>query len=140
MKVAHRAGNGKTQQSSNYPGPHHVLDLKRELGVSPEQAQHIEVVFEQMQVEAKRLGQEIVQRETQLSADFARGTISEAVIQARTGDLALLYGQLRAAHLRAHLQITPLLSPEQIAKYNTLRGYTSSPGQATPSNHQHGSH
>jgi hypothetical protein len=39
--------------------------------------------------------------------------------------LANLYGQLRLIHLRAHLQVTPLLTPKQIAVYNELRGYTS---------------
>ena len=134
------AGYARTAELNNYPGPRHVLDLRQELGVTPGQAERIEVVFEQMQAEAKRLGQEIVQRETQLSAAFAGGTISEAAMEAQSEDLALLYGKLRAVHLRAHIQITPLLSAEQIARYNALRGYTSSPTEATPGGHQHGSH
>jgi len=38
-------------------------------------------------------------------------------------ELALLYGELRKTHLQAHLQINPLLSTEQIKKYNQIRGY-----------------
>lgn len=35
----------------------------------------------------------------------------------------LSYGELRKTHLQAHLQINPLLSAEQIKKYNQIRGY-----------------
>lgn len=28
-----------------------------------------------------------------------------------------------ATHLRAHLELTALLTPEQIARYNAMRGY-----------------
>jgi Spy/CpxP family protein refolding chaperone len=134
------AGYARTAELNNYPGPRHVLDLKQELALSPDQEQPIQAVFEQMQAEAKQIGQEIVQREAQFSAAFAGGAISEAGLKAQTKQLALLYGQLRAAHLQAHFQITPLLSPEQIAAYNTLRGYTSGPDQPVPGGHQHQNH
>lgn len=131
------AGYARTAELNSYPGPRHVLDLKKELDLSPDQEKPIQAIFEQMQAEAKQIGQEIVQREAQFSTAFAGSTISEAGLKAQTKQLALLYGQLRAAHLQAHLQITPLLSAEQIATYNTLRGYTSGPGQPVPDGHQH---
>jgi Spy/CpxP family protein refolding chaperone len=134
------AGYARTAELNNYPGPRHVLDLKKELDLSSDQEKQIQAIYEQMHAEAEQIGQEIVQREAQFSAAFAGGIISEAGLQAQTEQLALLYGQLRAAHLQAHLQITPLLSAEQIAAYNTLRGYTSAGGQPTSAGHQHQSH
>lgn len=131
------AGYARTAELNGYPGPRHVLDLKKELGLSSHQVEQIQAVFEQMQAEARRKGQEIVQREAQLSAAFAGESVSAAEVQEQTGALGLLYGELRATHLRAHLQITPLLSAEQIARYNALRGYTSTPGHPTPGRHQH---
>ena len=122
------AGYARTAELNSYPGPLHALDLKEELALSPQQVEQIEAVFDGMQADAKRIGQEIVHKEGQLSFAFANKTISEADLQARTGELADLYGELRATHLLAHLQITPLLSAEQIARYNELRGYTGTPG------------
>ncbi|MBI1882357.1 MAG: Spy/CpxP family protein refolding chaperone [Chloroflexi bacterium] len=133
-------GFARTAELNNYPGPRHVLDLQQELNLSPEQVTHIEGIFQQMRAEAKRIGQEIVQRESQFSTAFANQIITEAGLQAQTEALAQLYGRLRATHLQAHLQITLLLSAEQIAQYNSLRGYTNAPGQLNSGLHQHQGH
>ncbi len=42
-----------------------------------------------------------------------------------TGEIAALYGKLRYTHLAAHLATQGLLTEEQIATYDRLRGYTS---------------
>ena len=39
---------------------------------------------------------------------------------------AKLLGEIRYAHLAAHIEITPLLTPMQRAKYAELRGYGAS--------------
>lgn len=44
-----------------------------------------------------------------------------ARLTARSADLQ---ARLRAAHLRTHLQQTALLTPQQVAQYQALRGYT----------------
>lgn len=134
------AGYARTAELNSYPGPRHVLDMQQELHLSAEQMIQIEAVFRQMQVEAQQLGQEIVEREARFSQGFANQTITEAELQAQTGELAQLYGHLRATHLQAHLQITPLLSAQQIARYNTLRGYTDAPEQLMPDLHQYQNH
>lgn len=134
------AGYARTADLNNYPGPRHALDLQRQLNLSSEQTTQIQLVFERMQAQAKEIGQKIVHREGQFSAAFANGTISETELKSQTEDLALLYGQLRAVHLQAHLQIKPLLSTEQIAEYNTLRGYNDSSNQRPAGQHQGQSH
>lgn len=40
-----------------------------------------------------------------------------------TSKAAAAQGLLREAHLRYHLAMVDLLTPEQIAEYNRLRGY-----------------
>ncbi|MDQ3248561.1 MAG: hypothetical protein M3Q45_05060, partial [Chloroflexota bacterium] len=57
--------------------------------------------------------------------------------------LAERYGQLRAIHLRAHVQVVGLLSSEQITLYDQLRGYADKetlapPAGADPSKMHHG--
>ena len=136
------AGYARTAELNSYPGPRHVLDLGHELNLSAEQARQVELVFRQMEADAQRLGHEILRREAQLSNAFGGRSISEADLQAQVSGLASLYGELRAVHLRAHLAITPLLSDEQIARYNALRGYAGTPGQpgyAAPHDHRHSS-
>ena len=120
------AGYARTAELNSYPGPRHLLDMKQELGLSSGQVTQIEAIIAKMQPEAKRIGQEILRREMQLSAAFANGTISETDLKALVENLAVLYGDFRVTHLQAHLQVKPLLSEEKIAKYNALRGYTSS--------------
>lgn len=138
------AGYARMAELNNYPGPRHVLDLGQQLGLSSAQQQQIETTFQQMSAAAKPVGAQIVEREQQLSSAFASGRISEAALAAQTNELGTLYGEYRDIHLKAHLQITPLLSATQIAKYNQLRGYSDTPAavpaapeQATPAEQHH---
>jgi len=59
--------------------------------------------------------------------------------------LSRLQAEFRYAHLSAHLAIRTILTPDQIAKYDEMRGYTatapdaSAPAEAAPA-HQHMHH
>ena len=117
------AGYARMAELNGYPGPLHVLDLRSPLNLSAQQTKEIQAVFEQMQSRAKSLGQTIVTKEQKLSDAFASDSITNAELEKQTIELAQLYGQLRKTHLQAHLQINPLLSAEQIQKYNEIRGY-----------------
>jgi len=139
-------GYARMAELNNYPGPRHVLDLSRQLGLSVKQEQQIQTVFQQMNAAAKPVGVQILEREQHLSRAFAGGSISEADLQTRTAALAKLYGDYRDIHLKAHLQITPLLTAAQIVGYNQLRGYNDTPSPttaggsgnvATPAEHHH---
>ena len=136
-----RAGRGmgfaRMAELNNYPGPRHVLDLQEELKLSAEQQASIEAIFSAMHTEAQALGEQILTREEQLGAAFVGGAVDEATLQQHVMTLAELYGQLRVAHLRAHLQVTPLLTPEQITAYNELRGYIGNGGHDHMHNMQH---
>ena len=117
------AGYARMAELNGYPGLRHVLDLSSQLNLSAQQIEEIEVAFERMQSQAKNLGKTIVSKEQELSEAFASGKITNIELEKQTGELAQLYGELRKTHLQAHLQINPLLSAEQIKKYNQIRGY-----------------
>jgi Spy/CpxP family protein refolding chaperone len=117
------AAYARTAELNSNPGPSHILDMKVEVGLSAEQIKQIETVRQQMQTDARQVGAEIVRREKQLSADFAARKLDDQSLATQTAELGQLYAQYRAIHLKAHLQITPLLTVEQIARYNVLRGY-----------------
>jgi Spy/CpxP family protein refolding chaperone len=110
------------------PGPRHVLELADELDLTAEQLAQTRQFFEDMRLKAIELGQQIVQREAALDELFASGTATEARVRAATETLALLNGQVRAHHLGYHLAMRDLLQPDQIERYQRLRGYASPTG------------
>jgi len=130
-------GLAKAAELNHYPGPRHVLDLAEPLQLSEEQRQQTQIIFEDMRTEAIRLGQQLVDRERHLETLFAAGTISEAQLEQLVADLATIHGQLRAAHLRAHLTQRTILTPEQLRRYDELRGYDVS---SHPITHPHRGH
>lgn len=122
-----RAGKGMSlalpAELNGYPGPSHTLEMAAPLGLSEEQKQKTQSLFEQMQAEAKALGEQVISREYELDRLFRDRKASPAAIQEATAKAAQVQGQLRAAHLKYHLNMVDVLTTEQVAKYNQLRGY-----------------
>ena len=108
---------------NHYPGPRHVLEWADTLGIDPERRDRIRTIGEVMGREAQRLGRLIVQHERALDRAFAGRTVAEATLRSAIMDIARLNGELRFVHLRAHLEVTTLLSLAQIRLYDVLRGY-----------------
>ena len=140
----HGMGLAKAAELNHYPGPRHVLELAAELQLTPEQRASAQAAFDRMRDEAVRLGRRIVERERTLDAMFARADIDAGRLRASTSEIARLQGELRAAHLSAHLEMRRLLSPAQIKKYDELRGYAGAskskphmPPAAPHGNHKH---
>jgi hypothetical protein len=131
------AGNGmgfaKAAELNGYPGPAHVLALAEPLALTGRQRADTEAVFARMQSEARALGERLVVEERALDRAFADGTVTPDALAAATASIAALQGRLRDVHLRAHLEQTGILAPEQVARYATLRGYA----DAAPGQHPH---
>ncbi len=126
-------GLAKAAELNHYPGPRHVLDLAESLQLSEDQRRQTQAIFEGMRVEAVRLGQQLIARERHLETLFATGTVTEAMLEQLVADIATMHGQLRTVHLRAHLAQRTILTPEQVRRYDVLRGYdASSPHTAHP--------
>lgn len=122
-------GLAKAAELNGYPGPAHLLEHAVALKLSDAQKSAIEAIRARMAAAAVSLGREIVTREQELEAAFAETRIDEALLKAKTGEIAALMGRLRAIHLAAHIEARPLLAPQQIADYNKLRGYS---GESAP--------
>jgi Spy/CpxP family protein refolding chaperone len=122
-----RAGKGMSfalpAELNGYPGPSHTLELAGPLDLSEEQKLKVQKLFEQMQTEAKALGEQVISREYELDRLFKDGKASPASIEEATAKAAQVQGQLRASHLKYHLNTKDVLTPQQVAKYNQLRGY-----------------
>jgi Spy/CpxP family protein refolding chaperone len=129
-------GVAKAAELNHYPGPRHVLDLGDQLNLSEKQRVEIQKLFEKMHVQAVRLGKLIIDKEQALQNLFAKNQIDENKIRALIQEIARLQGELRFTHLWAHLQVKPILSPEQITKYDFLRGYGPHTWEIPPHHHQ----
>jgi len=118
-------GFAKAAELNQYPGPKHVLELAAELKLSDQQKADAQKIYDRMHSEATRLGASLIIRERELDQLFANKQIDSDKLRGMVGKIARLQGELRVAHLQAHLEMRRLLSPVQIKKYDELRGYNS---------------
>ena len=118
---------------NGYPGPRHVLELADSLGLGTQRRQQIQGAYDRMHAEAVRLGEAIVCAETALDSAFAAHRMSDRDLEQQLARIATLHGELRYAHLSAHLEVTELLSEHERHEYQRLRGY----GQGHEGAHRH---
>jgi len=122
-----RAGKGMSlalpAELNGYPGPSHALELSEPLKLTADQKSRTQALFTQMQQEAKAAGEEVIAAEGALDALFKTKAATPEALRTATHNAAVAQGQLRETHLRYHLAMVELLSPEQVAAYNRLRGY-----------------
>ncbi|HUO84349.1 MAG TPA: periplasmic heavy metal sensor [Thermoanaerobaculia bacterium] len=116
-------GLARAAELNHYPGPKHVLDAAEQLGLSEEQRRETVEIFQEMKREAIRIGEEIIAKEEILARRFEHRHIDEKTLELLIHEIGTLQARLRLAHLRAHLEMAAILTPEQIAAYDTLRGY-----------------
>ena len=128
-------GLAKAAELNGYPGPLHVLELAAELKFSEEQKQQTEEIRQVMLLEAKRLGPLIVENEKELDTLFANVNITEVKLRTLVEEISRLQGELRTAHLQAHLDLRSILTPEQIKRYTELRGYEKKKPGTQPKGH-----
>jgi len=129
-------GLAKAAELNGYPGPAHVLELAAQLSLTDEQRTKTQQLFKSMESRAQVLGRQLVEAEQSLDALFASKQITQAQLGESLSKIGSLQAQLRAVHLDAHLEQTRILSPQQTAKYNELRGYSSA-GNPSGNDHRH---
>lgn len=117
------------------PGPAHLLELKDEIGLSPEQVTAIEAIFAEMQAEAVAFGEQLIAAERAIEAAFVAQDLNEDRLRALINDAAAARANLRFVHLSRHLMTPPLLTQDQIDQYKTLRGYGADPCSTVPDGH-----
>lgn len=123
----HGQGHGlaKAAELNGYPGPMHALELANELKLSDEQRAQSQALLTQHKAEARRLGAELIEAERALDQAFANHSINPELLNQLTRTAGEKLAQLRAEHLQTHLAQAALLTPQQIERYQTLRGYGS---------------
>ena len=119
-------GLALSAELNGMPGPAHVLELKDRLGLSPAQIASIEAIFLAMQTEARAAGESFIAAEAAIESAFRQGNLTEDRLRSLIAAAAEARANLRFIHLSRHLQTPALLTADQIARYNELRGYTAS--------------
>jgi Spy/CpxP family protein refolding chaperone len=129
-------GLAKAGELNSYPGPLHVLQLAEQLELSDQQRSATNLLYAKMRERAVSIGRQIIEAERTLDRAFADGRIETATLRSQLDAIAILQGNLRAVHLETHLAQRSLLTPEQISRYDALRGYGDN---RTPhDSHRHG--
>ena len=108
---------------NGYPGPMHVLELADQLQLSDPQRQRVQQLINAMKAEAVPAGEKLIRQESALDQAFAEQKISPASLQSLTTRIGETTGQLRAVHLKYHLETAKLLTAQQRLHYAELRRY-----------------
>jgi Spy/CpxP family protein refolding chaperone len=138
LKAGRGMGLALAAELNGYPGPSHVLELADKLALTPAQRERAQALFAAMKAETVPLGEAMIAAETDLDRQFAGRTVTPASLSAATDAIGAAQGRLRAAHLKYHLAMLEVLTPEQVARYAELRGYaTAAPAAHTPAMHHH---
>ncbi len=125
-------GFALTAELNGYPGPAHILELAGDLQLTSTQKARVQALFDAMKAETSRLGEVLIAQERALDEAFAKRTIDTATLETLTARAGAARANLRAAHLRYHLEAAPLLDEKQTRLYARLRGYSDTPGPQSP--------
>jgi hypothetical protein len=123
LEAGRGMGLALVAELNSYPGPVHVLELAAALALTPEQRSRTSELLAGMKAETIPIGKRIIALEGELDMLFAERKVTVETLAAATARIAAAQGDLRAAHLRYHIDMAAVLSSEQVARYTELRGY-----------------
>ena len=117
------------------PGPAHLLELKDQIPLTQEQVTQTQALFDDMRKAAISTGERLIAAETAVEAAFAKGAVDEVVLRRLLTEAESARAELRFIHLSQHYKTVQYLKPEQIKRYNVLRGYAEDPCKSVPAGH-----
>lgn len=117
------------------PGPAHLLELKDRVPLTEDQVAKTQSLFDDMRKAAIPAGERLIAAETALETAFAKGAVDEAILRRLLADAETARSELRFIHLSQHFKTVQYLKPEQIKRYNILRGYAEDPCKSIPAGH-----
>lgn len=134
--AGHGMGLAKAAELNHHPGPKHVLELSAQLQLTHEQRSKAQKIYDDMHEEAVRLGKLFIEKEAALDSLFSQAKMGERQLHELVSEIGRINGELRFVHLKAHLAMKAILSENQIAEYDRLRGYSNSKNES----HKHQQH
>lgn len=128
-------GLALSAELNGMPGPAHLLELKDQIPLTQDQVAKTEALFQDMRKAAIPAGERLIAAETAIEAAFAKGSVDEALLRRLLADAEAARTELRFVHLSQHDKTVQFLKPEQINRYNMLRGYAEDPCKNIPAGH-----
>lgn len=117
------------------PGPSHLLELKDRIPLTSEQVDKTQALLDEMRKAAIPTGERFIAAEKALETAFASGKVDESSLRRLLADAESARSELRFIHLSQHYKTVLFLTPEQIKRYNILRGYADDPCKTIPAGH-----
>lgn len=117
-------GLAKPAELNGVPGPAHLLELAKEIGLSSEQVEKVQKLFKDMKAQAIALGNEYMAAEKAIDDYFRSGSFSDRELRQRVDQAEQALANLRFLHLSYHHRTLEVITPEQVKQYNELRGYS----------------
>lgn len=118
-------GEALAAELQGFAGPKHVLELARELKLSPRQMRQTRELVARVKREASVYGAALVEEERALDKYFADGGGDESELLNILGTIGKIRALVRYVHLSTHLRQDAILTEEQREMYARLRGYDS---------------
>ena len=129
-------GFAKAAELNGIPGPAHLLELKDQIPLAPEQVVKITALYRDMKNAAQDKGAELIALDRALDRKFREGTVTAVSLERMLGEIGKVRSDLRFVHLKTHLKTPEILTSDQIRRYNRLRGYAKAgPCDAIPKGH-----
>ncbi len=117
------AGFARAAELNRHPGPMHALELAAPLQLTPAQRDALTQLMARHKTEARAFGADVVRLEQELDTLFAAGNPAREAVEAKAAQIGAAQARFRASHLTTHIDTTRLLTADQIARYDHLRGY-----------------
>jgi hypothetical protein len=117
-------GLARPAELASFPGPQHVLELAPDLGLDADQLARTRALIAPMRAAAMRHGERRLDAERGIDRLFATRSATPQALARALEASAQAQAAVRAAHLEAHIAQTAILTPEQVARYDVLRGDT----------------
>lgn len=117
------------------PGPAHLLELKDQIPLAADQVTKTQALLDEMRKASIPTGERLIAAEKALEAAFAAGKVDEPSLRSLLTEAESARTELRFIHLSQHYKTVQFLKPEQIKRYNILRGYAEDPCKNIPDGH-----
>jgi hypothetical protein len=117
------------------PGPAHLLELKDQIPLDSDQVAKTQALLDEMRKAAIPTGERLIAAEKALETAFAAGNVGESSLRRLLTEAESARTELRFVHLSQHYKTVEYLKPEQIKRYNILRGYAEDPCKNIPAGH-----
>ena len=117
------------------PGPSHLLELKDKIPLASDQVDKTQVLLNEMRKAAIPTGERLIAAEKALESAFASEKVDEPSLRRLIAESESARSELRFIHLSQHYKTVQFLKPEQIKRYNILRGYADDPCKNIPAGH-----